>query len=122
LIDGFGQSFPKRLRLIKAAEFKKVFADPIKSSDRYFTILIIRNEQGYPRLGLAIAKKTVKKAVRRNALKRMIRESFRLHQHDLACFDIVVLARIEALDARSNILRSSLEKHWQKAVKKCARH
>lgn len=120
-MTGPRHGFPKHLRLLKAADFKKVFTDPIKSTDRFFTILVIRNEHDYPRLGLAIAKKTIKKAVCRNAVKRIIRESFRLHQHALGSLDLVVLARKEALDATSQNLRKSLEKHWLKAVEKCAR-
>jgi ribonuclease P protein component len=121
-VTGPRHGFPKYLRLLKAADFKKVFSDPIKSTDRFFTILVTPNENGHPRLGLAIAKKTVNKAVHRNAIKRVIRESFRLHQQELGSLDFVVLARKEALDAASEMLRSSLDKHWLKSVKKCVRH
>ncbi len=113
-------SFPPQCRLKKPAEYKKVFAKPIKSSDAYFTLLAIRNELNHPRLGLAIAKKNIKKAVNRNSIKRIVRENFRLQQHGLGNIDIVVLARREAVDAPLDLLRKSLEKHWLKLVTRCA--
>jgi ribonuclease P protein component len=112
-------SFPPQLRLKKPADFKKVFANPVKSSDQYFTLLAIRNDLGHPRLGLAIAKKNIKKAVHRNVIKRAVRENYRQKQHSLGSMDIVVLARREAKDAPLDSLRQSLERHWLKLVTRC---
>ncbi|WP_174626860.1 ribonuclease P protein component [Candidatus Methylobacter favarea] len=111
--------FPSRLRLKKPAEFKKVFDRPVKSGDQYFTLLAIKNDFQYSRLGLAIAKKTIKKAVHRNVIKRAVRENFRTQQH-LGNLDIVVLARKDAADAPPELLRKSLERHWHKIVIRCA--
>ena len=113
-------SFPQQLRLKKPAEYKKVFARPVKSSDTYFTLLAIKNDFDHPRLGLAIAKKNIKKAVHRNVIKRAVRESFRMQQQSLGNLDIVVLARREAVDAPLELLRKSLEKHWLRLVSRCA--
>lgn len=112
--------FPPRLRLTKPAEYQKVFANPVKSSDRYFTLLAIRNEFNHPRLGLAIAKKNIKKAVNRNVIKRTVRENFRIQQQSLGGMDVVVLARREAVDAPLELLRKSLDKHWLRLVSRCA--
>ena len=113
-------SFPPQLRIKKPAEYKKVFAKPVKSSDQFFTLLAIKNDYDHPRLGLAIAKKNVKKAVHRNVIKRTIRENFRKQQQFLGSIDIVVLARKEAVEAPLEQLRKSLEKHWLKLVTRCA--
>jgi ribonuclease P protein component len=113
-------SFPPQLRLKKPAEYKKVFAKPIKSSDTYFTLLAIKNDFNHPRLGLAIAKKNIRKAVHRNVIKRVVRENFRIQQQNLGNIDIVVLARREAVDAPLELLRKSLEKHWLRLVSRCA--
>ena len=119
-MTGLSQGFLPQSRLKKAAEFKKVFSNPVKSTDRYFTLLATQNDFGLPRIGLAIAKKMIRKAVDRNAIKRTVRESFRLQQHTMGSIDIVVLARKEVLDAPPDALRKSLEKHWLKLVSKCA--
>jgi ribonuclease P protein component len=113
-------NFPPQLRLKKPIEYKKVFAKPVKSSDQYFTMLAIKNDFDHPRLGLAIAKKNIRKAVHRNMIKRAVRENFRMQQQSLGSIDIVVLARREAVDASLDLLRKSLERHWLKLVTRCA--
>ena len=112
--------FSPQLRLKKPAEYKKVFARPVKSSDTYFTLLAIKNDFDHPRLGLAIAKKNIKKAIHRNVIKRAVRENFRMQQQSLGNLDIVVLARREAVDVPQELLRKSLEKHWLRLVSRCA--
>ncbi len=112
-------SFPKRLRLGEPAEYKKVFAKATKSTDKFFTLLAIKNVHDHPRLGLAIAKKNVRKAVSRNIIKRAVRENFRLQQHLLINIDIVVLARRDAANASPTLLKKSLDKHWLKLINKC---
>lgn len=119
-MTGVSQGFPPTLRLLKAAEFKNVFANPVKSTDRYFTLLATKNAYAHPRIGLAIAKKVIKRAVDRNTLKRTVRENFRLQQHMITNLDIVVLARKDALGANPEDLRASLQKHWLKLVKQAS--
>ncbi len=45
------------------------------------------------RLGLIVAKKNVRLAVKRNRIKRVVRNSFRLNQQPLEALDIIFLAR-----------------------------
>lgn len=56
-------------------------------------ILARHNGQSNARLGLVIAKKNVRRAVDRNKIKRIARESFRHHRVRLDNLDIIVLAR-----------------------------
>ncbi len=111
-------SFPSQFKLNKPEEYQKVFANPLKSTDKFFTVLAIQNENGYARLGLAIAKKNIKRAIDRNKIKRSARESFRLQQQ-LGNWDIVILARREAATAPKKILTRSLNKHWLKLAQRC---
>lgn len=114
--------FPPQVRLRKPSEFKRVFDGPERSTDKYFTVLAIVNELDYPRLGLAIAKKNIRRAVDRNKIKRSARESFRLQQHEMINLDIVVMARREAATINSKTLQASLHNHWLKLIKQCAKH
>lgn len=66
------------------------------------------------RLGLAIAKKQIPRAVDRNRIKRVIRESFRLHQ--LQDHDFVVLARRDTASATNRQLSRSLARHWERLL------
>jgi len=78
--------------------------------------LVLARDNGlaHPRLGLAISKKVLRRAVDRNLLKRVIRESFRHHQQELVGLDVVVLARSHCRSASRRQLRGSLARHWQR--------
>jgi ribonuclease P protein component len=82
-------------------------------ADAYFSLSVLANNESYPRLGLAIATRTLGTAVARNRIKRLTRESFRLNQHELPPVDVTVSARDAARLADLKDLRLSLEKHWK---------
>ena len=78
------------------------------------TALARKNNCGRARIGLAISKKNVRKAVERNRIRRTIRESFRQHLDLLRDLDIVILGR-RGIDQKNNSeLRAALEMHWNK--------
>ena len=99
-------------RLHAAAEFGRVFAEPARSSDRFFTVLARASGGTHARLGLTVARRTAKRAVDRNRIKRLARESFR-QQLGLPPWDFVVLARTGADRAERRLLRASLDKHFE---------
>ena len=109
-------TFGRDLRLLTPADYRRVFQNADRSSDRNFTVLFLGNDCSYARLGMAVAKKVLKRAVDRNLVKRVIRESFRLRQRELAGLDIVVMCGrgIDLTDRQQ--LRNSLEKHWTRAA------
>ena len=51
------------------------------------------NGFGHARLGLIVSKKAAKRANRRNFMKRVIRDWFRQHKHDLPSRDDAKIAR-----------------------------
>jgi ribonuclease P protein component len=113
--------FQPAQRLRHKSEFDRVYRDSRRAAaDGCFAILIRNSGGTIPRLGLSIAARTVGNAVRRNRIKRLIRESFRQHQHELPAVDIVVNARSGARDADNAVIVRSLEKHWRAVVKQCA--
>jgi ribonuclease P protein component len=105
--------FTRQRRLSSAAEFDRVFRDGHRSADQLFTVLYRSNGLGYPRVGLALAKRRIRRAVDRNRLKRLIRESFRAATATLPAADIVVLARNGAATADGAAVAASLERHWR---------
>ncbi len=114
--------FSRRVRLLSSDDFQKVFKQTnYRSVDQRLTVLARQNQLGYARLGLAISKRTIKTAVGRNRVKRLVRESFRQHQQSLAGLDIVVLSRNAAPHASNSELVLALQTHWQRTTKQQAK-
>ncbi len=85
--------FPRPFRLLKPKEYRLVFAKAERLAGRYFTVLYRNNESGRPRLGMAVSKKNLPRAVDRNRVKRALREKFRHQKNDLMSVDIVFITR-----------------------------
>ncbi len=109
--------FSRLKRLSSAAQFGQVFAQPKRSSDRYFTVLSRRNEINSARLGLTVSRRVARLAVDRNRLKRIAREVFRCQQN-LPPLDFVVMANKAAPAAENNVLRDSLQRHFDGIIKR----
>ncbi len=73
--------FPKSMRLSGSRQFRFVFRGRVRTAVGPLTVWGRPNGLDYPRLGLAVSRR-VGIAVRRNTIKRRLRESFRLLQHD----------------------------------------
>lgn len=111
------QSFQRRYRLTRGADFRSVFQRPQVSQDRYFRILHRAVDGPEVRLGMAVSARSVRRAVDRNRLKRLVRESFRHARAGLALGggrDIVVLPRPLAASICNSELRASLADHWRR--------
>ncbi|MCH6548311.1 MAG: ribonuclease P protein component [Proteobacteria bacterium] len=106
--------FTRETRLLDAGSFQRVFEKSQRSRDTLFTVLSRANGKKGGRLGLAISKKNCRSAVQRNRLKRVVRESFRLHQQVLGGLDVVVMSRAGASGASNRTLFDSLAGHWQR--------
>lgn len=87
------QTYPKSHRLGGRLEFAAVFDARVRESRGFLTVYARPNDLPHPRLGLSINRK-VGTAPRRNRIKRLLREAFRLMQHDLPVgYDWVVVVR-----------------------------
>lgn len=87
------QTFGKDERIRKKREYLTVYEQGVRSHSNHFTVIAHRNPSGKRRLGITVGKK-VGNAVKRNRLKRSLREFFRLHKEQFPpAQDVVIMAR-----------------------------
>lgn len=72
----------KTIMLKKNYEFKKVLTKGKYYSGNYLEVFVFKTKQSYNRLGIAVGVK-IAKAVKRNRIKRLIRENYRLLEQDM---------------------------------------
>lgn len=109
LLSATRYRFPRSQRLLKADEFSSVFSLRRSSGDQFFQMLVAPNGLPHARLGLVVGKKTNKRAVARNYIKRLVRDTFRLNAIELTGLDVVIrsrrsFGRDESLAARTALL------------------
>lgn len=86
-------SFRRRHRLRLAREFRAVYEARCRKAQGPLVLFARPNDMEHPRLGLSV-RRTVGTAVRRNRIKRLIREAFRFMQHDWPRgYDLIVVVR-----------------------------
>lgn len=105
-------AFPPEARLCEPVAFRAVFARGRKFVTSGFVIIAAPRDDIRPRLGLALAKRRIRRAVDRNRVKRIVRESFRQNQTRLGGVDIVVLARSRTENISNTELFAQLADIW----------
>ena len=85
-------SFPKKERLLNRKDFVNLNRSGKRYRTAHFTAIVGKNGLDISRLGITVSKKTGN-AVKRNKVKRQIREFYRLHKNHLPKgYDIVIIA------------------------------
>ncbi|HXQ30719.1 MAG TPA: ribonuclease P protein component [Steroidobacteraceae bacterium] len=104
-------------RLRTAAEFECVYRTGQRAGDGLFTVNALANELGFARLGMSVSTRTVGNAVRRNRVRRIIREVFRVRHASLPAVDLVVTSRPGARGAERPAIVTSLERLFDRATR-----
>jgi ribonuclease P protein component len=101
-------SFSKNERILKRKDFVNLNRLGKRQHTPHFTIIFNRNWLGTTRLGIAVSKKTGN-SVKRNRVKRLVREFFRLHKaHFPRGYDLLIIARKGATDLDTRRIREEL--------------
>lgn len=105
---------PRESRIRRASDFAAMRDASGRLGGRCFSVRYRANELGHARLGLAISKRVSKRAVDRNRIKRLVRESFRRVRHDLPPVDLLLMAREQAVDLPGHALLAELDTLWKR--------
>jgi len=101
------QRSPKALRLTRKNDIDRVFREGRSAADGCMTLFVLPSDLAHARLGVAVSRR-YGCAVRRNRIKRLCREAFRLIRHDLPPnLDYMIVPRC-GREAALEMLQASL--------------
>lgn len=94
------QSFGRHERVRKHKDYSRIYKNGARLYSESFLVLVLPNDKGTRRIGITVGKR-IGNSVKRNRIKRLLREYFRLHKDSLpADRDIVITVRKD-VSARS---------------------
>jgi ribonuclease P protein component len=104
--------------LKKNEEFKTVYKEGRSRANSFFIMYALKNGLDHNRIGISVSKK-VGNSVVRHRIKRLVKESYRLHEEMFnSGLDIVIIARNGAADLGFKDVESALL-HLLKLHKAC---
>lgn len=111
--------FTKQQRILTPAAFREVFDAPERKLHQSHLMAFVRsNTHAQPRIGMAITKRKVPTAVKRNVIKRQIRENFRIQAAQLEDKDIVFIVKKPINDLDTKNLKNQINNIFKKLEKK----
>jgi ribonuclease P protein component len=108
------ESFSRKHRLSKSSDFKRVFSKGKRIATPLFVIYSLRNHLPFSRLGIQVKAK-IGTAVRRNRIKRMVREIFRKIKEELVePQDLIFIAEKGLVDLSFRSFQNEFLQVWKK--------
>ncbi len=96
-------------RIRHKLQFDLIFKTRKRLYGRYFLAYYRSNEMACARMGAITSKRNIRFAVMRNRIRRILKEQFRLNQHELPSLDIVFIAKREANKVENKELQQCIE-------------
>ena len=90
--DGARLRFTREMHVLAGGHFARAYRRGSRAKGAWMTVAVVENELGVTRLGLSIGKSCWRSAVRRNRVRRVFREAFRLSQPGLPVgLDVILI-------------------------------
>ena len=107
-------SLKKADRILKRQEFIALTEIGRRIQNEHFIAVFAPNQHGRSRIGITVTKK-VGPAVKRNRIKRLVREYFRLNRHDLTGnWDINLIAKRQGVNISADQTNRSLKNIFER--------
>jgi ribonuclease P protein component len=111
----FGRAF----KINQSSQYSSVFNNAdFRVSSPNLTFIVKENKHSHARIGVVVAKKNIRRAVDRNLVKRIVKESFRKGEVSTLTVDIVVLVRGNLMRLNRKQQNEDLSFLWQSLIKK----
>ncbi len=111
------ESFSRKYRLSKSSDFKRVFTKGKRTATPLFVVYSLRNHLPYSRLGIQV-KARIGTAVRRNRIKRIVREVFRrIKDESTEALDLVFIAEKGLREIQFKSFETEFYKIWKKLAR-----
>jgi len=112
-------TLPPTHRIRRTADFARAYREGSRARGSVLVVVARPNGLEHPRVGLSVGRAIWRSAVRRNRLKRILREAFRLEQRALpAGFDLVLIPAAPKLEADLASARSELVRLARQAARR----
>ena len=112
-----GYHFSSDWRIRTTALFQYIYSKRQRLSDRYYLLYYLDNDVGHSRLGVVASRRSVKKAIIRSRVRRMVKESFRRQKNKLPSFDIIFIAKACASQANNRELYKCINRLLGQLIK-----
>lgn len=112
------QGFCRLERVRRNSEYKRIHNQGASYRDGVVVVKILKNELGHNRLGVLVGASRVPLASRRNRIKRLVREFFRLNKAKIksgACDLVVSITTWPFIKVRYQMVEQRLKKLLKKA-------
>ncbi|MFT5050918.1 MAG: ribonuclease P protein component [Chlamydiales bacterium] len=112
--------FRPAMRVKSGNDFQRAYRQGNRARGATMIVVACPNGLAYSRLGLSVGKRIWKHAVRRNRVRRLFREAFRLGYPDLpAGYDFVLIPAEPKLWPEIQVVQKELIRLADKAARRC---
>lgn len=95
-------------RIRSSRRYSQIYAQRCRVADSILIVCAAANDLGFSRVGLSVSRKNGN-AVKRNRIRRLLREAFRLSQHDIPSgFDYILIPQPPSPDSLAEYQQSLL--------------